>query len=152
MLPGKTIQKDSKTGRLLRFLAFFRLFFTKGLPHARVCVAWKRPEVGWKGLMLKFSRKNFRVFCNFFFATISLRFLVRVIWSWDGLGILSLNGPFSSIFRKIGHFQKDLEKPHSVTWCCNTAHLKGFYSYFNSKTEKSCSSILNPSNPPMFAV
>ena len=113
-----------------------------------VFIVWLRVRVCWKGSMLNFSKKKiFEFFVTFFLLQFPLGFLVRVIWIWDVLGILSLNGPFSSIFRKIGHFQKDLEKPHSVTWCCHTAHLKGFYSYFNSKTEKSRSTILNPSNP-----
>jgi len=48
----------------------FRLFFTKGLPHVRVYVAWKRSEVRWKCLILKFSKKKFSKFLQLFLCEI----------------------------------------------------------------------------------
>ena len=62
------------------FDKIFRLFFTKGLLHASVLVAWERSEVLWKGLILKFSKKNFQNFWNFFCAKIFLRFSVGCVF------------------------------------------------------------------------
>ena len=73
--------------------------FRKSLPYGRRCVAWKRPKVRWKGLILKFSKKKFQIFCNFFYAKSSLRFLVGCLifthlYSFEG----SWSSTFSLIF------------------------------------------------------
>ena len=55
--------------------------------------------------------------------------------------------------REISNFRKSLEKPHFVSWCCNTPPSKGFYRLFNLRIEKKTrSSVFSPSNTLTFEV